>query len=44
MDSEAEFRRLFEAQRAAVHAYFTGFTAGFATRMVESTAPVRVAA
>lgn len=26
MDSEAEFRRLYEAHRAAVHAYFTGRT------------------
>jgi RNA polymerase sigma-70 factor, ECF subfamily len=26
MDSEAEFRRLYEANRAAVHAYFTGRT------------------
>jgi RNA polymerase sigma-70 factor (ECF subfamily) len=26
MDREAEFRRLFEAHRAAVHAYFTGRT------------------
>jgi RNA polymerase sigma-70 factor (ECF subfamily) len=27
MDREAEFRRLYEAHRAAVHAYFTGRTA-----------------
>ena len=26
MDREAEFRRLYEANRAAVHAYFTGRT------------------
>jgi hypothetical protein len=26
MDREAEFRRLYEAHRAAVHAYFTGRT------------------
>jgi RNA polymerase sigma-70 factor (ECF subfamily) len=26
MDSEAEFRRLYEANRAAVHSYFTGRT------------------
>ncbi len=26
MDSEAEFRRLYEANRASVHAYFTGRT------------------
>ena len=26
MDSQAEFRRLYEAHRAAVHAYFTGRT------------------
>lgn len=26
MDSEAEFRRLYEANRVAVHAYFTGRT------------------
>jgi RNA polymerase sigma-70 factor (ECF subfamily) len=26
MDTEAEFRRLYEAHRAAVHAYFTGRT------------------
>jgi RNA polymerase sigma-70 factor, ECF subfamily len=26
MDSEAEFRRLYDAHRAAVHAYFTGRT------------------
>ncbi len=28
MDRKAEFRRLYEAHRAAVHAYFTGRTGG----------------
>ena len=28
MDREAEFRRLYQAHRAAVHAYFTGRTGG----------------
>jgi hypothetical protein len=50
MDRETEFRRLYDAHRATLHAYFTGrtwwrqYTAGFTARMVASTRPVRRAA